>query len=148
LQSNYTRDITRAEFCALAVALYETHMDTAIAVRSTFSDTDDINVEKLAGLGIVGGTGNNNFNPGGTFSREDAAAIFVGLLRAMGIELPIVPTTFTDADLMSPWTVVQVGQAQAAGLIGGHGDGSYDPRGILSREMGILFVLSLWDYLT
>ena len=147
LQSGYTNNISRQEFCALAVALYETYRGTPITERKTFNDTNDINIEKLAGLGIVGGVGNNNFNPSGTFDRESAAYIFVGLLKAMGINLPIVPTTFSDADQMASWTKEPVGQAQAAGLIGGVGNNTFAPKSILTRETGILFVLNLWNYL-
>ena len=60
LQSNYTQAITRAEFCALAVALYESTMGV-ISGRTTFLDTNDVNVQKLAFLGVVSGVGDNRF---------------------------------------------------------------------------------------
>lgn len=58
----YTQPITRAEFCALAAAAYE-KMKGEVAERVEFTDTDDINVEKMAALGIVSGVGDGRFLP-------------------------------------------------------------------------------------
>ena len=63
LRSAYTQSITRAEFCALATRLYETVKGTAIAERVTFTDTTDENVEKMAALGVVTGTGDGRLRP-------------------------------------------------------------------------------------
>ena len=63
LQSAYTQATTRAEFCALAVELYETVMGMEITERATFSDTTDVNVEKMAGLSVVNGVGDGKFDP-------------------------------------------------------------------------------------
>jgi hypothetical protein len=79
LQSNYQNPITRAEFTALAVALYEIVTGSEITERATFDDTNDLNVQKMGGLGIVSGVGNGYFNPNDTLTREQAAAILVRL---------------------------------------------------------------------
>ena len=70
LPSDYTQGITRAQFCHLGVALYETVMEHTITGRVQFDDTDDLNVEKMAYLGVVGGIGNNKFNPDSTITRQ------------------------------------------------------------------------------
>ena len=57
LRANYTQTTTRAEFSALAVALYETAMGREITARAQFNDTHDISVQKMGGLGVVGGVG-------------------------------------------------------------------------------------------
>ena len=146
LQTKYTADITRAEFCALAVAVYERHTGGTITERATFSDTTDANVEKAAGAGIVGGGGDGKFNPGGTFNREMAAVLLVNLLKAMNTELGNNNADFSDKGSISGWALEQVGQAQAAGLVSGNG-GRYDPKGKFTREAGIILMLNLWDYL-
>ena len=145
LQNQYTSDITRAEFCALAAAIYETHTGTVITTLADFADTDDINVRKMAGLNVVNGN-DGKFNPDLTFNRESAAALFVNLLRALDINLPKVPATFNDRTGISGWALEQVGQVQAAGLISGSG-GNFDPQGKFTRESGILLMLNLWEYL-
>ena len=65
LQSNYTAPTTRAEFAALAVALYETVTGNTITGRATFNDTSDVNVQKMGYLGVVTGVGGGNFDPSG-----------------------------------------------------------------------------------
>ena len=67
LQSNFTAPITRAEFSALAVNMYES-VNGEITGRTTFTDTNDINVEKAAYIGIISGIGNNRFDPDATLN--------------------------------------------------------------------------------
>jgi len=70
LQTNYTQAITRAEYCSIAVTLYETVTEKEIADRKAFDDTNDINVEKAAAIGLVSGIGNNMFAPDDKLTRE------------------------------------------------------------------------------
>ncbi|MCL2126339.1 MAG: hypothetical protein FWH33_10185, partial [Oscillospiraceae bacterium] len=51
LQSKYSDATTRAEFCLLAVTLYEKVTGTTITGRLKFTDTTDVNVEKAAFIG-------------------------------------------------------------------------------------------------
>ena len=44
LQCHYQDEMTRAEFAALAVLLYEVSKNDAVTERAEFSDTDDISV--------------------------------------------------------------------------------------------------------
>ncbi|MCL2085269.1 MAG: S-layer homology domain-containing protein, partial [Oscillospiraceae bacterium] len=146
LQNQYTSDITRAEFCALAAAIYEAHTGKTITERKTFTDTDDPNVEKMAGLGVVTGGGDGTFDPNGTFNREMAAVLLANLLKALDIELEKSETTFADRGAVSGWALEGVGQVQKAGLIQGSG-GNFNPKGKFTREAGIMLMLNLWDYL-
>lgn len=75
LQSSYTQAATRAEFCALATALYETVSGAEIGGRTTFTDTADTSVEKMAYLGVVTGVGGGRFDPDGKLTREQAATM-------------------------------------------------------------------------
>jgi hypothetical protein len=145
----YTSNITRAEFCALAVALYETYTGEVIAERAEFSDDrGNIDIRKAAGLGIVSGSNaaGTTFSPDLTFNREMAAALLVNLLKTMNIELAKTATTFGDRAAMSSWAVEQIGQVQAAGLISGS-SGKFSPKSGFTRESGIILMLNVWDYL-
>lgn len=55
LSSGFRQAATRAEFCALGVNLYEFIYQTEITALKNFDDTADINVRKMAGLGVVNG---------------------------------------------------------------------------------------------
>ena len=143
LQSRYTQAATRAEFCALAVELYETAAGGEITQRATFSDTTDINVQKMAGLGVVNGVGGGKFDPGGTLTREQAATILARLAEAMGHPLPQAAPSFSDSAAISSWAAAGVGQVQAAGIMAGDGS-AFIPQSAYTREQCILTALRLY----
>lgn len=145
LQSDYTKAATRAEFCALAVALYETVTGREITQRKTFADTTDINVEKMGALNVVSGVGTDRFNPDGTLTREQAAAMIARLAAAVGEPLPEAGATFSDKTSISPWAANQVGQVQAANIMGGVGNNLFAPAGTYTREQSIITMLRLFN---
>jgi len=147
LQNHYTSNITRAEFTAIAVLLYETITGNEIQGRITFNDTNDINVQKAAYIGIITGTGNNNFSPNMQFSREQAAVIITRLAEAIGQPLPIFTATFADNADISSWARAQTGQVQSAGIMEGVSGNRFNPQGTFTREQSIITMLRLFDYL-
>ena len=147
LQSNYTANTTRAEFAALAVALYETVTGTEITGRMQFSDTSDINVQKMGYLGVVTGVGGGNFAPNNTLTREQAAVMLARLAYAIGQPLPPSAPTFADNNQISSWAVDGVGQMQASGIMGGVGNNQFSPLGNYTREQSIVTMMRLFDLL-
>ena len=147
LQSQYTQPATRAEFAALAVALYETVTGREITERATFNDTTDVNVQKMGGLGVVHGVGGGNFNPNGTITREQAAVMLARLADAIGQPFPASAPTFADNAQLSSWAVDRVGQAQAAGIMTGVGNNNFAPRSPYTREQSIVAMMRLYDIL-
>ncbi|MDR0838008.1 MAG: S-layer homology domain-containing protein [Oscillospiraceae bacterium] len=146
LQSKYTQPATRAEYCALAVALYEKVTGKAITKRATFSDTTDVNVEKAAAIGVVNGMGNNKFDPDAKLTREQAAVMLARLADAIGKPLAKKAATFADNAKISSWAVEQVGQVQAAGIMSGIEDNKFAPKGPYTREQSIITILRSWNY--
>ena len=147
LNSAFTQAATRAEFSALAVALYETVTGRTITERANFNDTTDINVQKMGGLGVVTGVGGGNFNPNGTITREQAAVLVARLAYAIGQPLPPSAPTFADNNSISSWAIDGVGQMQASGIMGGVGNNNFAPRGQYTREQSIVSMLRLFDIL-
>ena len=145
LQSRFTQATTRAEFCALAVALYETATGSEITDRQTFTDTNDVNVEKAAAIGVVNGVGNNQFSPDSQLTREQAATMLSRLADAIGDPLPKQAATFADKDSVAPWALEAVGQMQATGIMGGVGNNTFAPKSPYTREQSIITVLRLFD---
>lgn len=143
-ESRYTQAATRAEFCALAVRLYEKVTGETITQRATFSDTTDFNVQKMAGLGVVNGVGGGKFDPGGTLTREQAATILARLAEAMGHPLPQAAPAFSDSAAIASWAAAGVGQVQAAGIMEGNGS-AFIPQSAYTREQCILTVLRLYQ---
>lgn len=146
LQGYYTQATTRAEFCALNVALYES-IKGEITGRATFNDTSDVNVEKLASIGVVNGVGNGAFAPKNNLTREQAATLVSRLADAIGSPLPKQETTFSDRNSILPYALEAVGQMQAAGIMGGIGNNTFAPQNPYTREQSIVMVMRMHDYL-
>ena len=146
LQSAYTQATTRAEFCALAVELYETVMGTEITERATFSDTTDVNVEKMAGLGVVNGVGDGKFDPSASLTREEAATMLSRLANVMEKPLTAGTASFADNASISSWASEAVGQVQASGIMNGIEGNQFAPADPYTREQSIVTMLRLYDF--
>jgi len=147
LQSNYTQATTRAEFSALAVALYEAVTGNEITGRASFNDTNDVNVRKMGYLGVVQGVGGGNFAPNSTITREQAAVMLARLAYAIGQPILASAPTFADNNALSSWAVDGVGQMQASGIMGGVGNNRFDANGEYTREQSIITMLRLFELL-
>ncbi|MCL2352671.1 MAG: DUF1266 domain-containing protein [Firmicutes bacterium] len=153
LRSSYTLPVTRAEFCAAAVLFCETQTGAVITRLSRFEDTDDLNVMKMAGLGVAAGVGGGRFAPDEPLTREQAAAILARLADVMGMPLTdrdqalAQAASYADAAGISVWAAVSVGQMRAAGVMVSTGGNEFSPKSPYTREQGIVTVLRLYDAL-
>jgi len=148
LQSKYTQAITRAEFCTLAVALYE-NKKGEITGRSTFTDTTDVNVQKAAFIGVVTGMGEGRFDPNAALTREQAAVMLARLAQAAGgfLEGGMAAYTYADSAEISTWAYEGIGMMQVAGIMGGVGDNKFAPKAPYTREQSMMTVLRLYEFL-
>ena len=135
---------TRAEFATLTVTLYESIVGE-ITGRSTFADTNDVNVQKAAAIGVVTGVGDNRYNPGGTLTREQAATMLSRLANAIGKPLTQQSATFADRGDISGYAVDAVGQMQATGIMGGTGNNMFSPKGDYTRAQSIVTIMRMYD---
>jgi len=92
-------------------------------------------VEWASRAGIVTGTGDGRFLPGGTMTRQEMAVFLHRYSTAMGITLPQDTTlpAFRDLDTVAPWARDAVIAIQRAGIIQGTGDGYFEPLGLSER---------------
>ncbi len=141
LQGGYNLVTTRAQFCALAVRLYES-VKGEITGRETFTDTDDVNVQKMAALGVVSGVGGGAFIPDGPLTREQAATILARLSNAMGKPLSGGSHPFTDG--VASWADAAVGQVYQAGIMNGTGNTTFSPQGEYTRMQSIVTIMRLY----
>jgi hypothetical protein len=149
LQSFYHQTITnRAEFCALAVRLYEKVKGEEITERIQFSDTNDINVEKMGALEVISGHGDGTFGPDDPLQRQHAARILARLANSLDKPLTPYTATFSDMNLAASWAEAEIGQMQLSRIMTGHGDGTFGPTGDYTREQSIVTILRLYDILT
>ena len=146
LQRNYTSNITRAEFAALAVNLHELVTGREITGRIGFRDTTDVNVEKAAYSGIVLGVGNNLFAPHDTLTREQAAVMLSRLSTSIGRPLSHTGTIqFVDGGHISSWAIHAVAQVNSNAIMRGVGENRFAPHGAYTREQSIVTIIRLLD---
>ena len=145
LQHSYQSATTRAEFCALAVALYETVTGKEITERAEFIDTKDVNVEKMAALKVVEGVGGGLFEPNSPLTREQAATMLSRLAEAMGKPFPDKESTFADKGSFESWSAARIGQIQAAGIMDGIGNNTFSPKTDYTREQSITTMLRMFN---
>lgn len=83
-----TRDITRAEFCAVAVRLYEQmggrQLDATV-LDAPFADTSADAVKKAYALGITNGVSATSFAPYTNISREQLATMLTRVYKALNL---------------------------------------------------------------
>lgn len=147
MQTKYDEATTRAEFCDLAVRLYEAVLGEEINQRKEFGDTTDLNVQKMGGLGVVNGVGGGNFAPDRPLTREQAAVILANLAKASGWPLEEKDPRFDDNGQISTWAVVPVGQMQTSDIMRGGEHNRFNPEDSYTREQSIATMLRLRDYI-
>ncbi len=143
LQRGYRRPITRAEFCKLATAFYENLKKTTITQRATFKDTTDVNVPKMAGLGVVSGVSQDNFAPNNILTREEAATILVRLANVINVPLQNGTANFSDNSNIANWAKSAVGTMQHSGIMGGTENNKFSPKTSYTREQSIVTIMKL-----
>lgn len=147
LQSGYTRDITRAEFCRLAVICLEEAAQVNgwdLAPKpASFNDTSDPDVLTAAGLGIVSGDGKGAFLPDKGITRQEAAVMLYNTLKAM--DAPIAPAgaTFTDQSSIASWAAQPVSAIVGWGVMNGTGGGAFSPLASYSRQQAYITMYRL-----
>ena len=143
LQKGYTEAISRAEFCALATQFCETYTGNTISERMEFTDTSDVNVQKMGAIGVVNGTGDGAFSPDKNLTRQEAATILARLADYMDIELASGTLSFADNSKISSWAKDSVARISASGVMNGVGNNTFDPLTSYTREQAILTIIRL-----
>lgn len=159
LQSNYTDLITRREFCTLMVTLVEQKSGQDIGsylsakgltVINPFTDTADDTVLAAYALGIVKGTSETTFNPGGSITRQEAAAMLQRTGKLLGIRAG-ESQDFADKAQFGSWAAEGIGYVSSLvdadsgkRVMEGTGGGNFSPLATYSREQAILTALRLY----
>ncbi|MDR6555267.1 family 10 glycosylhydrolase [Paenibacillus qinlingensis] len=140
------RSVTRAEFAALLVRA----LGLKEASTTSFQDvqaSDWFAKEVAAALqaGIVTGMTNTTFNPNGTVSREQMAAMLVRayLLQHPNANVQTGEATFTDISSVQEWAKIFVNQAAGLGLVTGREENVFAPAAILNRAESAQAIFNL-----
>ncbi len=142
--SIYRQDITREEFCELAVKLYEALSGNKIEVPATniFKDTDNTEILRANKLGIVNGVAEDRFAPFNRISREEIAVMLYRTIMAVDSDLSVGEyyITFADKQDVSSWAGEAVGFMSENDILGGIGGNMAGPKENTTREQAIALV--------
>ena len=146
--ADLTQDITRAEFAAVAVKVYEALSGTPAIpiVNNPFTDCNDVEVLKAYNIGAVNGTSATTYDPDALLNREQAATMLTRVFKKItlaGWTLPTdsqftlpytKPAAFADDKDISDWAKDSVYFMAANGIINGVGGGKFAPKNVTTEE--------------
>ena len=140
-------NITRTQFAALAVHLYEAVSGTVVQAPATspFTDTSDTEVAKAHALGLVGGVSETEFGVNVPLNREQAATILSALCKALGSNPSAGTVTFTDSASISSWAMPAVSYMAQNGVVAGYDDGTFRPHASAQRQACLIMALRVYQ---
>lgn len=157
MRERYTRDISRADFCRLAITYLEKHTGKSVSDiikqwpgwsdyrPDAFTDTNDYFVKWAAALHLVEGRGNGTFDPDAPITRQEAAKILFNTfaIYASGYKHFSPFGSFEDAELIADWARDPVWYMNEQGIMLGIGENRFDPLGYCTREQAFVTFLRL-----
>ena len=150
LGEDYRGNITRAQFAATTVKLYEAMSGekAAPAAENPFTDTSDPVILQAAELGFVYGITDDTFAPGSLVTREQAAAMLSRVYTKLGGEIPqVTATSFTDDGGISSYAKSSVAFMAEKGIVSGKGENRFDPGGSASVQEALSIALRMFKNL-
>jgi len=143
---DFGANITRAEFCKLALSLYYTIGPGFIDVQDNpFHDTNELDIIYAYSLGIVNGVGDGLFAPEDSISREQVSVMLYRTILASGFKFfnpdgYAFQNDYSDITLISSWALDPLTKINSLGIYQGTGT-TLDPKGSLTREQAVLLIL-------
>jgi len=157
IQGNYTRVITRQEFCCMAVMFIEfaleKDIDTILSEQdrtcdsNAFLDTSNPYILAAFVLGITNGTRAPTetqpgiFTPDGQFSRQEAATMLMRVCGVIGMKTNSPPISdFVDMNDAASWAHEGINFVYAKGIMNGTSatTPTFNPKGTFTRQESIV----------
>ena len=144
--NDYNKQITRLQFCSVAVRLAEKMAGVEItpAPANTFTDTSNVYALKAYAAGITTGQTATTFNPNGTLTRQQMATFLYRALMWVrdNSDVRYTPyeskiSTFTDANLLRSYAKEPMAFMNALGLINGNTATTLNPDGKCTIQQAI-----------
>lgn len=169
LTQNYTKNITRKEFCDLIYRLIATEfspvsdsrmgqwsaIDSVIYERGltdkvnsiSFSDCEDDKIKFLSGADIIYGMGDGTFAPDESITREQAATILYRTAQFLGNKT--IPTSaklpYADEREISNWAKTSVATMKVMDIMKGVSESEFAPKGTYTVEQAIATMVRLYE---
>lgn len=139
-------NITREEFCELAINLYKklTNEDLKIPAKSPFVDCDNVAVSQAYYNGIVKGVGDDEFAPDRAVTRQEMAVMLVNTLNAGEVNMVFntgaeerALEKFDDHGEISDWAKPALTTLVNHSLLSGNDDNEIMPVANTTREQAM-----------
>ena len=145
VSDDFSRYITREEFCEIAVILYDRlggHQD--LETYNPFTDTDNPIIIKAYNAEIINGVSENLFAPKDLLTREQLCAMIVRAMKSAGLTFGSenqynFQKNYEDMDSISSWAYLQVKIMNDFKIMNGS-DSGLQPQGKLSVEQAIIML--------
>ncbi len=143
--NNFDKNITRKEFCEIAVKLYEalSGENALTAIVNPFTDTTNATVLKAYELGIIKGTSDTTFSPNNPITRQEICVMIYRTLKANDPDLNMNISgvdEFSDEDSIASWAIDAVKFANKNSIMKGTGTNRISPLSNTSREQAIVLL--------
>lgn len=148
-------EVSRAEFCSVALRLFEQTSGriAELTTNSPFTDTDDPLVASASALGLVSGRGDGTFDPDATITRQELCVMLGNVLRECGTQAgenesdPLA--YYPDQGDVAAWArddmACMVGQSVISGIVQDDGSVTLSPRSTATREQSLLMSVRFLD---
>jgi hypothetical protein len=144
VMNNFGQNITREEFCTIAVKLYEKLSGMpAVSGADPFDDTDNPNILKAYNLGIVYGISANEFAPINNITRQEMCVMIYRALDSAGFNITVDPAAsfgFGDKNSIASWAMDQVKFCHQNGIMSGTSTTTIAPLLNTPREQAIALI--------
>lgn len=142
-------DITRVDFCELAVNLYSKMSSVPENIPdAAFSDYEDNNVAIAAALGIVTGYEDGTFRPYAFITREEAATMLNRLYKSLGgTETAESSRQYADDARFGDWSRDSIYTMQNIGIMKGEENNEFHPDGGYTGEQAIVTIERMYNQL-
>lgn len=142
-------DVTRVDFCELAVNLYSKMSSVPENIPDTvFSDCENENVAVAAALGIVTGYEDGTFRPYEFITREEAATMLDRLYKSLGgTENAESSRQYADDARFGGWSRDSIYTMQNIGIMKGEENNEFHPDGGYTGEQAIVTIERMYNRL-
>ncbi len=155
MQNNYTKAITREEFCILAIRMIEVRSDMEIeeylkevgveaAPIGTFEDCDTYEVRAAKSLKITKGTSETTFDPNNTLTRQEAATFLTNTALACGRDVEYSTPSYSDMTSIADWAKPFTGYVYDIDVMRGVGNNKFGPLMPYQRQQAFITMYKIW----
>lgn len=151
LQGAYRQNITREEFCEIAISLYQALSGQAPTIKeqNPFTDTDNIKVRIAYELGIVNGVGDGSkFAPGNFITRQEISVMLYRTLKAAKPSYNYSISSghiFADHAAISSWAREAVSYLYGIEVINGAEENLFCPLENTTREQAMILADRMYE---